>query len=472
MNEIIDKIIENKKIVIGVFIAIFVVLILVIIFSSFSDKKKVEQKTWITTATPISKDKLLDGYSLENNGIIYDLPKYDAKDYYIDETCIGEKMYGNNIFIFNDQIIPILDLSNDSTKLIYKGESLPDSFKLMKVEFSDNVVAGLILDDNHIVKEILSDEFSEDIIGFKCAILTPDTAEFKENRIEIKNTDTTTKLSFTKGTLYKEIEVKNVAGFGNIVHTLLEDEYFKDIEVTKESYGYVKIGNKEKSLDTGYYILYNTDDFRDEEGKGLPKNRLLIKIKNSDSSSDSVNTQDARNQLEIIKKQISFIEIKKKLNLDGKISGKLLKGTNIYYPIFEKNEFKDKDGNKTDSNETKYRSSTKFANIDKISTTSVDYYFDIVGTATFNDKRYYYGTLVLTENNEAERKTSDINIEIAIDSDSYLKYLENSYEYIKLLKSENNDIKQINSVQHIKDFTGFKSITYDKNRNAIEKILE
>ncbi len=455
MNDSKYNILENRNIIIAVIGVIVVVLILVLIFSIIPSKKENKVDTWVTKLTQANPENLQDGYSIEYNNTIYNLPKYNENDYYIEETSIDKNsLYGDSIYIINDDVIPIIDLSSNSTRLIYKGENLPDKFKLMKVQFDDYLASGLILDDDNLVKEIKTDEFSDDIIGFKCDVLTPDTAEIINNRVMIKSNNSPTKLSFTKGTIYKEVEVKNISGYGKIINTLLEDEYFKDIELTKNSYGYIKIGDKEKTLDTGYYILYNTDKFDNEN---LESNRLLIKIKNNDLNEESPSYIDAKNQYEIINKEINYINLKQELNLKN-IKGKLPKNTKVYYPIFSK----------TDSN-SEVTNIVKLESVDKSINTTNDYYFDITGTTVFNNTRYYYGTLVFSSADT--KNTNEISIDIAIDSDSYSKYLDNSTQYIKSLGENNKDINQINSSDSIDTFKGFKSITYDNKNNKIEKIL-
>ena len=377
---------------------------------------------WETVAASVPENEIGNGYFVRKNGKFFPAPLIDNK----------EKLFMNksSVYITDEKLIPILDISTSDTNFIYKSETLPYNYSLKYLYINKNYSTGIILDSNNVITSFIGTNFDKKYVGWTCNILTPDTLKVENNEVYVIDEKSPMKVAFVKGTLYEEFNISSGFIKGDIYNPLCNGKQFVNLEITKSSYANV-ILTTEKYLPTGYYLFTNDN------------NNYLVRLYNSDETiTDVVNNDVKRQYDEIIKSnQISQIQTNKKLSLEF-----LIEKQTWFYPVVYTEDSKT-------YNDYKIESIGDRIKLDK------DYIFELKSTQYYDNERYYLGTVTLTS------KERSVSINVALKYDDYITCLDYlDYRINTYVEPDKNDKNKVeyNSIDDLENFKGFNYVENKK----------
>lgn len=450
MNKNLEKYLEgrNKIIIIcfGVTALLIIIWIAVILIKDAivaQKKKEVAAKIqpWMTALTPVSLDSLTDGYAIKVGDSFYSLPIIDQKNnknlYYYNNP---NKDY-DTVYVKDDKQVPILDISTSNTNFVYKGSVLPNNYQLKSMRINVNYSAGIVLDSNNTIIALIGEDYdSKKYLGYRCEVLTNDSLKILDGEVYITDATKPMKVAFIKGTLYNEIVIKSKFLKGDLFEPVSNGKKFINLEITSNSYAKVLL-TEEKYLPAGYY-LFQKDS----------KSRYVVKLYNSDDSLNNIALSDQTLQENLLKKQKELSIVAKNKKLDFKFLIKA--GIDV--------------SSVTYTDQANKVGDYQIAGLGDKIRFDKDYEFTYVATQYYGGKRYYLGTITLSNKKEKNSAVIDVAIEYAdyVSCYDYLEYRLNTYV-------EDKNEKEIiyNEYSDLSNFKGFTAVVTENGQKQ-QKVIE
>lgn len=390
---------KKTKLIIIIFVVIFAIIIVGVLGVYIAnmlnnDTTTTNEATWKKNIVPVTVNSLEEGYYVKDGNNFYEMPRVSEKDMF--KITNSSYKIGDVMYILDDSKIPVIDLDQNTTNLVYKSEDLPKGdLKVINLE----TVVGITLDENDVVKTIINPSLSNEYVGYTCKILSEDNAKIENNDVIVDTTSSnkTVKLAFLKGTIYKEVEVKQIIGKGIILNPYIEGNITEDMTITKDSYALVE-NLKDYQIPTGYYLI----------------DGYVFRINQSSNVINEDADLDMENQVKNIENYNNYSDIKKELN----ITDILPKDITVYNEV-----------RKYDENDKKHETFT--STLGESVKLQNNYYcenlvFNPNDSVILSGQRFYRGTIKV-----GDTKNNYYNVYLLIDEENietYYSLLEEYYE--------------------------------------------
>ena len=304
-----------------------------------------------------------------------------------------------------------------------------------------NYSAGIVLDSNNTIIALIGEDYdSKKYLGYRCEVLTNDSLKILDGEVYITDATKPMKVAFIKGTLYNEIVIKSKFLKGDLFEPISNGKKFINLEITSNSYAKVLL-TEEKYLPAGYYLFQKNS-----------KSRYVVKLYNSDDSLNNIALSDQTLQENLLKKQkeLSIVAKNKKLNFKFLIKAGIDVSSVTY------------------TDQANKVGDYQIAGLGDKIRFDKDYEFTYVATQYYGGKRYYLGTITLSNKKEKNSAVIDVAIEYAdyVSCYDYLDYRLNTYV-------EDKNEKEIiyNEYSDLSNFKGFTAVVTENGQKQ-QKVIE